>query len=363
MGLFGTGDKTLLKSVRGALAAANFPGTSHALLSLCDIDNAKVVRDVLTLDIGFNIPCGDHLSALEQLLMLTLKDVADFSSLALNINYQIKQINHSDKLSKVKQIVLVASGKGGVGKSTTSVNLALALSSAGANVGLLDADIFGPSLPMMLNGVGQNPESRDGKLLEPIVLAGLKTMSLGFLVAPDDATVWRGPMASRALSQLIFETNWGELDYLIVDMPPGTGDIQLTMTQQVPVSGAVIVTTPQNIALADAQKGIAMFNKVNTPVLGVIENMSYHVCSHCGHNEHIFGRDGGNKMAVDNKVTMLGHLPLDASIQAQTDCGMPTVLSEPGSNAAVAYKDIALNVAIALSQSDLSIPSLVITQD
>ncbi len=361
MGLFGGGDKSLLIKVRQALASAKFCHTQAALLSLCDVNKAVLKKDQLRLDIELSIGCDNHVERFKQQLIGLLADTCQFDELRLNLSYQFKQLNTSEKIPGVKQVVLIASGKGGVGKSTTAVNLALALKSGGAKVGLLDADIFGPSLPMMLNGVGQKPESTDGKLLEPIVLGGLKTMSLGFLVSPNDATVWRGPMASRALSQLIFETNWGQLDYLVVDMPPGTGDIQLTMTQQVPVSGAVIVTTPQNIALADAQKGIAMFNKVNTPVLGVIENMSYHQCGQCGHTDHIFGRDGGDKMATDNQVTMLGHLPLLTSIREQTDCGQPTVLSQPQSTAALAYQDIALNVAIALNKTDLSIASLVLT--
>ncbi|NRA71516.1 MAG: iron-sulfur cluster carrier protein ApbC [Gammaproteobacteria bacterium] len=362
MGLFGGQDKKLLTLIKQALSKVKFPKTNAPLLSLCNLNSVHQKRGQLTLELEFAIPCNDYLTLLNEHLTALLLPVVEFEQLVLKIKVQIKQLNHTDKLEGIKQIVLIASGKGGVGKSTTSVNLALALASGGATVGLLDADIFGPSIPMMLNGIGIRPESHDGKLLEPVELGGLKTMSLGFLVSPDDATVWRGPMASRALAQLIFETHWGELDYLVVDMPPGTGDIQLTMTQQVPVSGAVVVTTPQNIALADAQKGIAMFNKVNTPVLGVIENMSYHQCGECGHTEHIFGRDGGDKMANDNDVTMLGHLPLQGSIRQQTDCGEPTVLSAPISDAALAYKDIALNMAIALNKTDMSIPSLVISQ-
>jgi len=362
MGLFTKRENTLLKDVKHTLAKQQFPGTSTALLALCDVTSVTCKANTLNIELHMSIACNDHVEQLKQLLSDTLSDLCEFSSVNLVITTQIKQINRSDKLTGVKQVVLVASGKGGVGKSTTSVNLALALASAGAKVGLLDADIFGPSIPMMLNGVGRKPQSQDGKLLEPVELGGIFTMSLGFLVEADDAAVWRGPMASRAVAQLMFETNWGQLDYLVVDMPPGTGDIQLTMTQQAPVSGAIIVTTPQNIALADAQKGIAMFNKVNTPVLGVIENMSYHRCQQCGFEEHIFGQDGGNKMADDNKVALLGHIPLQSQIRASADIGQPSVLSEPNSDTSVIYKNIALNVAIALNNTDLSIPSIVLTQ-
>ena len=362
MGLFGKRDKTLVNDIKQRLAKENFPGTSTALLALCDVVDASVKKDTLRINLTMSIACKDHLALLNQRLTQVLSDVCHFSQLELAMTTDIKQLNRSDKLVGVKQIILVASGKGGVGKSTTSVNLALALASAGATVGLLDADVFGPSIPMMLNGVGIKPQSHDGKLMEPVELGGLFTMSLGFLVDADDAAVWRGPMASRAVAQLMFETNWPNLDYLVVDMPPRTGDIQLTMTQQEPVSGAIIVTTPQNVALADAQKGIAMFNKVNTPVLGVIENMSYHQCQQCGHQEHIFGQDGGQKMAAANKVTLLGHIPLQSQIRSNIDIGQPSVLSEPNSDTSVMYKNIALNVAIALNKTDLSIPSIVLNQ-
>lgn len=228
----------------------------------------------------------------------------------------------------IKNIVLVASGKGGVGKSTTAVNLALGLAKEGAKVGLLDADVYGPSIPLMLGMQGQKPVSHDGKTMEPLSAHGVKVNSIGFLINPEDAAVWRGPMASSALMQLIGETNWGELDYLIVDMPPGTGDIQLTISQKFPCTGAVVVTTPQNIALADAEKGVSMFNKVNIPVIGIIENMSYFQCSQCGSIEHIFGIDGAVAMAKSHNTVLLGQVPLERQNRENGDSGTPTVTTE-----------------------------------
>ena len=252
-------------------------------------------------------------------------------------------------LASVKNVIAVASGKGGVGKSTVAVNLALALASDGASVGMLDADIYGPSQPHMLGLVGARPVSEDGKSMRPLEARGLQVMSIGFLIDPDQPMVWRGPMVTSALHQLLHQTTWQGLDYLVVDMPPGTGDIQLTLSQQVPVSGAVIVTTPQDIAAIDARKGLAMFNKVSIPVLGVIENMSTHVCSSCGHEEAIFGAGGADKMAEDFDVTLLGRLPLDASIGEQTDAGKPTVVSDPDSMVADAYRQAARRMAAALA--------------
>ena len=247
----------------------------------------------------------------------------------------------------VRNIIAVASGKGGVGKSTVSVNLALALASDGASVGLLDADIYGPSQPQMMGLAGKQPESDDGKTMRPLEAHGVQVMSIGFLVDADQPMIWRGPMVTSALQQLLHQTDWDDLDYLIIDMPPGTGDIQLTLSQQVPVSGAVIVTTPQNIATLDARKGLAMFNKVSVPVLGIIENMSTHVCSNCGHEESIFGAGGGEEMARDFDVELLGQLPLDATIREQTDSGTPTVISAPDSAAARAYHNAARRMAAA----------------
>ena len=251
-------------------------------------------------------------------------------------------------LANIKNIIIVASGKGGVGKSTVSVNLALALSKNGAQVGLLDADIYGPSMPTMLGKKGEKPTSSDGKLMDPILAHGLACNSIGFLVDEDDAMIWRGPMASKALQQVLNETHWPALDYLIVDMPPGTGDIQLTMTQSVPVTTAVIVTTPQDIALIDAKKGITMFNKVDTHVAGIIENMNLFTCSKCGHQEAIFGTGGGKKLAEKFDLPYLGDLPLNIHYREDTDQGMPTVIKNTQPELIAPYLALAENLAISL---------------
>ena len=251
-------------------------------------------------------------------------------------------------LPGVKNVIAVASGKGGVGKSTTAANLALALAREGARVGLLDADIYGPSQPLMM-GISDRPETSDGKTMEPLENHGVQVMSIGFLVKPDDAMIWRGPMATQALEQLLRQTNWKDLDYLVVDMPPGTGDIQLTLSQRVPLTGAVIVTTPQDIALLDARKGIRMFEKVGVPILGIVENMAVHVCSNCGHAEHIFGQGGGQKMAAEFGMDYLGALPLDIRIREQADGGRPTVVADPAGEIARLYLDLAHQVAVTVA--------------
>jgi ATP-binding protein involved in chromosome partitioning len=251
-------------------------------------------------------------------------------------------------LPNVKNIIAVASGKGGVGKSTTAVNLALALAAEGASVGMLDADIYGPSQPTMLGIVGR-PESRDGKSLEPMYGHGLQASSIGFMIDPDAPMVWRGPMVTQALEQLLRDTNWRDLDYLVIDMPPGTGDIHLTLSQKIPVTGAVIVTTPQDIALLDARKGLKMFEKVGIPILGLVENMAIHVCSNCGHAEHIFGQGGGERMAKEYDVEYLGGLPLDIRIREQADSGRPTVVSDPDGDVAAIYRKIARRVAVRIA--------------
>ena len=269
-------------------------------------------------------------------------------------------------LPGVKNTIAVASGKGGVGKSTTAVNLALALRDEGATVGLLDADIYGPSQPRMLGAQGR-PESRDGKSMEPKESYGIQSISIGHLIEEDTPMIWRGPMATSALEQLLRETNWRELDYLIIDLPPGTGDIQLTLCQKVPLSGAVIVTTPQDIALLDARKGLKMFEKVDVPVLGIVENMSVHVCSNCGHAEHIFGSGGGARMAGEYGVELLGSLPLDIRIREGVDAGRPTVETDPDSVSTQAYRDVARRVAarLALRARDFSarFPNIVVRKD
>jgi ATP-binding protein involved in chromosome partitioning len=271
-------------------------------------------------------------------------------------------------MNQIKHIIAIASGKGGVGKSTTAVNLALAFKAMGARVGLLDADIYGPSQQLML-GIpdDQRPEQQGGQYLLPVMAYGLKTMSMGYLVTDRTPMVWRGPMAGGALAQMLEQTLWGELDYLVIDMPPGTGDIQLTLTQKAKVAGAVIVTTPQDIALLDARKGIEMFRKVDVPVLGVIENMSVHICSACGHREHIFGEHGGERIAKDYGVPLLASLPLALSIREQTDAGRPTVIAEPDSAITRIYLEAADAVRKALTaQGDGSVrqfPEIKISDD
>lgn len=263
-------------------------------------------------------------------------------------------------IAGVRNIIAVASGKGGVGKSTTAVNLALALQREGARVGLLDADIYGPSIPLMLGCPDERPVSHDGKFMQPVQAHGIVCNSIGFLVPEGEAAVWRGPMASKALSQILHETRWGELDYLIVDMPPGTGDIQLTLAQQVPTTAAVMITTPQDVALIDVRKGIAMFNKVTVPVLGIIENMSYHTCSHCGHKEAIFGCGGGTRLAKQQGVTLLAELPLHIQVREWMDAGRPPLVSEPESPLARNYEVLARKIAAMLYFSGKAIPSTIL---
>lgn len=263
------------------------------------------------------------------------------------INQRISPLKVGDKplIKEVKNILVVSSAKGGVGKSTTSVNLALALHALGAKVGLLDADIYGPSLPIMLGTKGKQPTTLDGKTMEPVEAHGLFSNSIGYLVPDENAMVWRGPMASKAFAQLVNETHWPDLDYLVIDMPPGTGDIQLSLAQQFPVTAAVVVTTPQDLALADAIKGVAMFEKVAVPVLGVVENMSYHICSQCGHHEAIFGQGGAVKMAQDHGLSLLAQVPLHISIREDIDAGAPTVVAKPESEHALVYHALAGKVA------------------
>jgi ATP-binding protein involved in chromosome partitioning len=323
------------------------------------LQQAQAVRSVAlhdgrllaTIELGFPALGYTHelQSALQRHLAAAGQDVALTLELSSRIVPHAVQRNLKP-LAGVKNIVAVASGKGGVGKSTVAVNLALAWAVGGARVGILDADIYGPSQPLMLGLTGQHPSSVDGKRIQPLHAHGLAAMSIGFLVDPAQAVVWRGPMVTQALSQLLSDTDWGELDYLVVDMPPGTGDIQLTLAQRVPVAGAVIVTTPQDIALADARKAVAMFEKVSVPVLGIIENMSLHVCSNCGQVEHIFGAGGGARMAAEFGVTLLGELPLDVRIREQADGGCPTVAAEPDGARARGYIDAARRAAAALAR-------------
>ena len=320
---------------------------AHAVLDIkANPDGGYTARIALGFPVGgyqkeLAEALGRHLAAAGIQVPLTVELESDIKSHAVQRNLK--------PLDQIKNIVAVASGKGGVGKSTVAVNLALAWAAQGARVGILDADIYGPSQPLMLGLEGQRPSSPDGKHLKPLESHGIGAMSIGFLVDAEQPMVWRGPMVTQALTQLLSETHWGSLDYLVVDMPPGTGDIQLTLAQRVPVAGAVIVTTPQDIALADARKGLKMFEKVSVPVLGIVENMSIHVCSNCGHAEHIFGSGGGARMAEQYGVKLLGELPLDANIREETDDGRPTVVAAPDSPRAKAYFEMARRTAAALA--------------
>jgi len=305
--------------------------------------------------LSFGFPCADYAAELRDALAGHLRDVSDGARLNLSLRADIRAhaVQKTLKpLGGVKNIVAVASGKGGVGKSTTAANLALAWAAQGARVGLLDADIYGPSQPLMMGLTGQKPQSADGKHLIPLRAFGVAVMSIGFMVDAEQPMVWRGPMVTQALTQLLGETDWGELDYLVIDMPPGTGDIQLTLAQRVPVSGAVIVTTPQDIALLDARKGLKMFEKVEVRVLGVVENMSVHVCRRCGFEEHVFGSGGGARMAAQYGVHLLGELPLDIRIREDADGGTPTVVAEPASARAGAYLRMARRTAARLAASN-----------
>lgn len=322
-----------------------------------DLVAAKCVKDIrlegghVHLDLVLGFPAKSVLAALKQAVAEAVRAVPGVSDVAVNVATEIHARSAqrgTASVAGVKNIIAVSSGKGGVGKSTTAVNLALALSAEGARAGVLDADIYGPSQPRML-GLSGRPESRDGKMLEPLERYGVQAMSIGFLIDEEQPMIWRGPMVTQALTQLLNDTRWHDLDYLVIDLPPGTGDIQLTLSQKVPVTGAVVVTTPQDIALLDARKGLKMFEKVNVPVLGIIENMSTHICSQCGHEEPIFGAGGGASMAAQYQVELLGALPLDIRIREQADSGTPTVVAEPEGALAQAYREIARKVAAKLS--------------
>ncbi|MDB5883060.1 MAG: minD 1 [Ramlibacter sp.] len=334
-----------------ALAAVQDPNTGKDFVSTKALKNLQVNEGSVAFDVELGYPAKSQIPGLRSALIAAAKGVVGVQNVSVNIYTKI--VAHSAQrgvalLPNVKNIVAVASGKGGVGKSTTAVNLALALAAEGASVGLLDADIYGPSQPMMM-GIEGRPESSDGKTMEPLENYGVEVMSIGFLVNQDEAMIWRGPMATQALEQLLRQTNWKDLDYLIVDLPPGTGDIQLTLSQRVPMTGAVIVTTPQDIALLDAKKGIKMFEKVGVPILGIVENMAVHICSQCGHAEHIFGEGGGKRMAEQYKMDYLGALPLDINIRLQADSGKPTVVADPDGEVAGIYKAVARQVAIKIA--------------
>ncbi|HEX6721668.1 MAG TPA: iron-sulfur cluster carrier protein ApbC [Burkholderiaceae bacterium] len=338
-------------AVLEALKTVVDPNTGTDFVSTRQVKNLRIDGSDVSFDVELGYPAKSQIPALRAALVAAARKVAGVANTSVNLHTKV--IAHAVQrgvqlLPKVKNIVAVASGKGGVGKSTTAVNLALALAAEGAQVGILDADIYGPSQPMMM-GLQGRPESEDGKTIEPMINYGVQVMSIGFLVDEDQAMIWRGPMVTQALDQLLRQTNWGDLDYLIVDMPPGTGDIALTLTQRVPLTGVVIVTTPQDIALLDAKKGLTMFEKVSVPILGLVENMSVYVCPNCGHTEHIFGADGGRRMAEQYKVDYLGALPLNLAIREQTDSGHPTVVAEPDGEIAQIYKTVARRVAVAIA--------------
>ncbi|RJX30377.1 MAG: iron-sulfur cluster carrier protein ApbC [Oxalobacter sp.] len=316
------------------------------------VKNLQVQGNDVSLTIALGYPAHSRVDAIRQSVETAIKGLAGFD--AVKVEVVSKIVPHTVQggvrlMKNVKNVIAVASGKGGVGKSTTAVNIALALAAEGAKVGLLDADIYGPSQPMMM-GISGKPETKDGKTMEPLENYGVQVSSVGFMIKPDEPMVWRGPMVAQALTQLVEMTNWRDLDYLIVDMPPGTGDIQLTLAQKVPVTGAVIVTTPQDIALLDAKKGLKMFEKVSIPILGIVENMSTHICSQCGHAESIFGEGGGEKMCAEYGVDFLGALPLLLSVREQTDSGKPTVVAEPDGRVTQIYKDIARKIAARVAQ-------------
>jgi ATP-binding protein involved in chromosome partitioning len=339
------------------------PNTGKDLLSSRSARNVKVAGTDVSLDVELGYPAASQIEPLRGAVITALR-AAGAGNVSANVYSKI--VAHTVQrglkvLPNVKNVVAVASGKGGVGKSTVAVNLALALVAEGARVGILDADIYGPSQPMML-GIDGKPQTTDGKTLEPMENYGVQASSIGFLIDADQPMVWRGPMVTQALQQLLGQTNWKDLDYLVVDMPPGTGDIALTLAQQVPVTGAVVVTTPQDIALIDAKKGLRMFEKVGVPILGLVENMAVHVCSKCGHTEHIFGTGGAVAMAQQYGVEVLGSLPLDIRIREQTDSGRPTVVAEPDSAIAATYKAIARRVAVRIAEKakDMSLKMPVI---
>jgi ATP-binding protein involved in chromosome partitioning len=352
--------------VETALKEIADPYLEKDLVAAGAVKNIAVDGGTVTVDIELGYPCEGIAGKLGSDIRQKLEGISGVSNATVNVGWKIAPhaVQKGLKPMKgVKNIIAVASGKGGVGKSTTSVNLALALAAEGASVGILDADIYGPSQPRML-GVHGKPESKDGKSLEPMENYGVQAMSIGFLIDEDTPMIWRGPMVTQALEQLLNDTRWRELDYLIIDMPPGTGDIQLTLSQRIPVSGAVIVTTPQDIALLDARKGLKMFEKVEVPILGIVENMSIHICSKCGHEEHIFGEGGGQKMSDDYGVDFLGALPLDIKIREEADSGKPTVVAQPDSRITEIYREIARRMAakLAIKAKDYSskFPNIVI---
>ena len=341
------------QQIQAVLQQTIDPTTHKDYVTAKSVSAIQIAGNNVTVGIELGYPANSVKHQVQQQITAALQTVPGIGAIQVSVNSKIipHGVQRGVKLIPgVKNIIAVASGKGGVGKSATAVNLALALSAEGASVGILDADIYGPSQPQML-GITGHPESHDGKTMEPMLAHGIQAMSIGLLIDAETPMVWRGPMVTQALQQLLNDTNWKDLDYLVVDLPPGTGDIQLTLAQKIPVTGAVIVTTPQDIALLDARKGLKMFEKVGIPILGIVENMSTHTCSQCGHTEPIFGTGGGEKMCQDYNVEFLGALPLDIKIREHTDTGKPSVVAEPDGKIAGIYRLIARRVAVKVAES------------
>jgi len=340
------------EQVEAVLDTVVDPDTGKSYAAGKTVKNVRVDGEAVSVEIVLGYPAKTVLETTRANIADKIRALSGVGTVTVNVSSKVvaHAVQRGVKLiPNVKNIVAVASGKGGVGKSTVAVNLALALAAEGATVGMLDADIYGPSQPTML-GIQGRPESIDGKTIEPMVNHGIQAISIGFMIDTETPMVWRGPMVTQALEQLLKETHWRDLDYLVVDLPPGTGDIQLTLAQRVPVTGAVIVTTPQDIALLDARKGLKMFEKVNIPILGIVENMSTHVCPNCGHESHIFGEGGAARMSKDYSVDVLGSIPLDISVREQTDSGRPTVVADPESRVASIYRQIARRVAVKIAE-------------
>lgn len=338
-------------AIEQAIAGYSVPDLGRDLVAAGCVESVDIDGGRVTVAVRLGYPAASVREQLVAAVRETIEAVPGVESAEVRLDWTIgmaKVQTGAERIENVGNIIAVASAKGGVGKSTTAANLALALRAEGARVGVLDADIYGPSQPRML-GIDGQPETIGDKAFKPMSGHGISAMSIGFLVDTESPMIWRGPMVTQALEQMLYSTRWPQLDYLVVDLPPGTGDIQLTLAQKVPLSGAIIVTTPQEIALLDARKGLKMFEKVSVPILGIVENMSLHVCSSCGHEEPIFGSGGGERMAADYNVRLLGQLPLELAIRTQADSGEPTVVADPDSSAAVRYREIARRAAAALS--------------